>query len=463
MVSVGSSNLGSYQVVNSTQTLKLGAGTNTLFTDSISLGTGGNPYGGGRGVGVIQFNGAGGVLILRDLAGGGGPDISFQPGGSTGNGYGTMDLTGHYCDVKVRTLAMGDSTTTTARTHNFSFNHGLLDIHTVNLGVKQNSSTYPQTCNLNLGGGIVSLGSDDPEDPGSVSLATGANGFLNITGGTVTLVNDIIRKSGSGAATLNLSGTAAVLDLNGHNVGDLSYPIDSFNFSAGTLRNLGTVFGNVTLAGSGARLFEQNTAGVIRGILSGGVGLIKAGTNGLTLSGPNTYSGGTIVSNGTLIASGTGVLGSGNLTVLSDATCALQNPVSAIADSADVQLSGTLDLAAGVNEAVARLFIDGVEMPGGIWNSGRDPVHFSGTGNLIVANSGVIPVPPQLMGAQVNATQFQFQVHGPAGYHYTVQASTNLADWTDLLSTNPSALPFHWADGDAAVLPGRFYRVVRGP
>jgi hypothetical protein len=101
-------------------------------------------------------------------------------------------------------------------------------------------------------------------------------------------------------------------------------------------------------------------------------------------------------------------------------------------------------------------------MPGGTWNATRDPVHFTGAGNLIVANSGVTPAPPQLSGAQMSANQFQFQVSGPAGFNYTVQASTNLVSWTNLFSTNPLVLPFNWVDRDATNFPHRFYRVLQG-
>jgi hypothetical protein len=181
------------------------------------------------------------------------------------------------------------------------------------------------------------------------------------------------------------------------------------------------------------------------------------------MQGTNTYSGGTTVSNGTLVVATNGVLGSGNLTVSANAVCSLQNPVSAIADAADVRLGGVLNLADGVNETVARLFINGVEMPGGTWNATRDPAHFTGAGNLIVANSGVTPVPPQISGAQMNATQFVFQVSGNAGFNYTVQASTNLANWSDVFTTNPAEMPFLWTDANSSNYPIRFYRVLRGP
>jgi autotransporter-associated beta strand protein len=406
----------------------------------------------------MQFNSASGVLILRDQAGGGGPDITFQPGGSSGNGYGTIDLTGHYCDVKVGTLTMGNTTTSTSRTHNFSFNNGLLDINNVNLGVQQGSGA--QTCSLNISGGNVSLGTTDADgNPGSVVLATGANGYLNITGGTVTLFSDITRNAGSGTATINLSGPTAILDLNSNNVGTTNLVIGSFNYDSGTLRNLGTVYGNIVLTGTGSRVFQQDTPGTVLGVIYGLVGLTKTGTNALTFSGACSYPGPTIVSNGTLIASAAGVLGTSNLTVAAGAKCSLQNPGGAVADTASIYLNGVLDLTNGLNETVARLFINGTEMPGGTWNATRDPVHFTGAGNLIVANSSVTASVPLLSGSTSFTSQFQFQITGTAGYTYTVQASTNMLAWTNLFTTNPLVMPFWWQDSAATNFLRRFYRV----
>lgn len=54
--------------------------------------------------------------------------------------------------------------------------------------------------------------------------------------------------------------------------------------------------------------------------------------------------------------------------------------------------------------------------------------------------------------------QVQFLVTGDTGPVYTLQTSTNLLLWTDLMSTNPPGTPFLWGDipGD---IPSRFYRV----
>ena len=86
----------------------------------------------------------------------------------------------------------------------------------------------------------------------------------------------------------------------------------------------------------------------------------------------------------------TGTLGSGDLTVSNGAVAELGNPSGAIADTAAARLNGTgrIHLAAGVTETVARLHIDGVLRMAGTWNAARDPLHFSGPGNLVVTSGG---------------------------------------------------------------------------
>ena len=120
-LSVGSIRLADYQVASSTQSLKLGSGTNAIYTDSISIGTTAAPSGGGRGIGELKFNGAAGSVIIRDHGGVGGPDLSIADNGGNGNGYGTFDVTGHNADIKIHALRMGASTNATrAPTHSAS-------------------------------------------------------------------------------------------------------------------------------------------------------------------------------------------------------------------------------------------------------------------------------------------------------------------------------------------------------
>lgn len=54
-------------------------------------------------------------------------------------------------------------------------------------------------------------------------------------------------------------------------------------------------------------------------------------------------------------------------------------------------------------------------------------------------------------------------IAGAVGYAYTVQGSTNLLSWTDLLVTNPAALPFFWTDPRTVNWSRCFYRVWLSP
>lgn len=56
-----------------------------------------------------------------------------------------------------------------------------------------------------------------------------------------------------------------------------------------------------------------------------------------------------------------------------------------------------------------------------------------------------------------------FSIGGLPGYNYTIQASTNLVAWTNLVTTNPVAMPFSWSDTAAADFTRRFYRVTVSP
>jgi Right handed beta helix region len=59
--------------------------------------------------------------------------------------------------------------------------------------------------------------------------------------------------------------------------------------------------------------------------------------------------------------------------------------------------------------------------------------------------------------------RIRLRIDGDVGPGYAVQASTNLADWATVFTTNPPALPFDWIDGPGSGLPARFYRVVLTP
>ena len=57
---------------------------------------------------------------------------------------------------------------------------------------------------------------------------------------------------------------------------------------------------------------------------------------------------------------------------------------------------------------------------------------------------------------------FRLSVQGDPGHLYIIQGSTNLANWANLFTTNPSATPFAWTDAGTN-FPRRFYRVLLLP
>jgi hypothetical protein len=60
--------------------------------------------------------------------------------------------------------------------------------------------------------------------------------------------------------------------------------------------------------------------------------------------------------------------------------------------------------------------------------------------------------------------QFSLQVtNSQTGPDYEVQASTNLANWNKLWTTNSPPVSFSWMDTNAGAYPVRFYRLVVGP
>ena len=52
------------------------------------------------------------------------------------------------------------------------------------------------------------------------------------------------------------------------------------------------------------------------------------------------------------------------------------------------------------------------------------------------------------------------QVSGYANMHFTLQASTDLVNWTALLSTNSPTAVFDYVDAGSTNLPRRFYRAL---
>jgi len=73
------------------------------------------------------------------------------------------------------------------------------------------------------------------------------------------------------------------------------------------------------------------------------------------------------------------------------------------------------------------------------------------------------PVTPQLVSTSLLGDVLRLSLSGDAGPDYTLQTSTNLTDWTSVLTTNPPALPFELLLPVSAETPLEFYRVLLGP
>ncbi|MEJ0089847.1 MAG: sugar-binding domain-containing protein [Limisphaerales bacterium] len=74
------------------------------------------------------------------------------------------------------------------------------------------------------------------------------------------------------------------------------------------------------------------------------------------------------------------------------------------------------------------------------------------------------PITPTFSSPAVVTGKFQFAINGSAGPDYSIYATTNLSsDWQLLLTTNPVALPFQFADPALLDFQQRYYRVLLGP
>jgi autotransporter-associated beta strand protein len=378
-----------------TETLLLGGGTNIFNVNSNLLGV-------SRDEGQIYFYTNTGSLVLRAADGVGRSFIGlgYNISGANGASNQFVNLGGHYVDLALTSLLVGYDRRAGYCSNYFGFDTGVLDTESLVVGSRSGTPTADPSLWLgvcNLGGGTVRIGTNGISmgvSAGSEASTVATNiALLNISGGLVTVSNDIVlltQKASSGdeqaistlditggtntvygniycqitttnpgphTATLTLNG--GVLDLTGHAIGGVDNVndnptnyVDVLNFEAGMLLNVGQINGD-------------NSS------------LVKSGTGMLVLAGTNTYSGGTIVSNGTLVVPNDGALGSGNVTVARGATLTLGTGVHIkegyIAPSGNLILSNTcvVNLTfVGTNDIAGLSFDGGVTFQAlGTWGS----------------------------------------------------------------------------------------------
>ena len=80
---------------------------------------------------------------------------------------------------------------------------------------------------------------------------------------------------------------------------------------------------------------------------------------------------------------------------------------------------------------------------------------------LDVVGTPTVPA-SELGSASVEDGRFRVSVTGTPGPDYHIEVSSNLVNWAAAFTTNPSALPIDWIDGDTSLHEQRFYRVLLG-
>jgi autotransporter-associated beta strand protein/T5SS/PEP-CTERM-associated repeat protein len=245
------------------------------------------------------------------------------------NAIQTLDLnSGDQVNV-AGTVYLGESagSTTTVNQSGGTFTGGSGNTYEFQIG-QSGSSAWNQSGGTNYGGGWVSIGRN-----------AGANGSLNVSGGTFnqTLADHALLVGEGGTGTLTISGSGLVtaastsygvlvgwdstgigtVNLNG---GTLMAQLiqggqgsGTFNFNGGTLKagpaansNFMSFVSTANVLSGGAIIdTDTNRITIVQTLNEGGGGgLTKLGSGALVLTAANTYSGLTVVSNGTLLVDG---------------------------------------------------------------------------------------------------------------------------------------------------------------
>lgn len=319
--------------------LKLGTSTNVLNVDAVNIGTG------ARDLGSITFLNASGTVTIRAADGVSAAAFNMASiNGVTGVGLpagnrNTFDVTGHTADLLFGAMTIGTQATRTGPMENlFAFDTGTLTTGNLTMGSK--TAAGNSTNVINLGGGIVTIGSGTGT---AATLASNSNtgavsSIINVTAGTVTIGsgsgqalimgNSNTNATGSTTTALNVSGGDVTLATTGTTAVTMANATTgtanaSISITGGTLTvqgdilsgtGGGTRIASITLDGglldmTGKSIGASTNAiafnaqsGTLKNLaeLNGGTAFNKTTSGTLYMGGVNSYTGTTTVTSGTL-------------------------------------------------------------------------------------------------------------------------------------------------------------------
>ena len=402
--------------------------------------SGNNTYGGDVTLaGATRINSDSGTLALTGAIGGAGQNLTVGgsattaisgtitgAGSLTRDGSGTLILTGANTftggtTIAAGTLQVGNGGTTGSilgnvvdngilafnRSDNITFAGNISGSGSVLLmsaGIVTFTGTNTYTGGLAVGGGGVILAGSDAAlgAPGgsltlsggtlqaTASFATARPVILDAGGGTIeTGSNNLVLSgnlSGSGALIKTGSGTLSLTGITSYTGGTT---VSSGTLSGNTASLQGDILNNANVT------FNQPTAGIYTGTMSGTGSLTKTGTGTLILSGTNTYTGGTTVSGGVLQGNATSLQGN----ILNTASVVF-NQTSAGTYAGTISGTGGLTLQGGgaLNLTGSNTFTGGTTVAAGTLF-----VNGSLASDVTVNNSGTLGGNGTISGAVVNA------------------------------------------------------------